>query len=228
MQRAQPLAQHTVGAHERPVSPLLACSAQVGLRPCRPCGWRKQVPQCTESWAGRPTLWAHPPLTPGGPCPGLWSPFASRGAGSGSCTGGPQGAGLREGSEDSRDLPCSLPTPTSRQRHRESEQRLRASTLHLARGTTRAPWPRGCLCRAGGPWPTAPGGEDREGAPGPGQCSTQEAFLEGRWAVGAWAVGSGMEGAPPGEPWGAGGCGHYLGTGWRPWRLHAPAPCRGT
>ena len=58
--------------------------------------------------------------------------------------------------------------------------------------------------------------------------SPRKAFLEGRWAAKARAVGSGQNGhlrVSTGVP---GGCGRYLGTGWRPWRPRAPVTCRGT
>lgn len=56
----------------------------------------------------------------------------------------------------------------------------------------------------------------------------QKAFLKGREAVKARAMGNGQNGCIQVSTGVQGRCGHYLGTGWRPWRLHAPLTCRGT
>lgn len=135
----------------------------------------------TEPWAGCQTLWAQPAPAPSWPPSALWSPICKqrywlwlpRSWGPWAGRGGM--LGYRDGFEDRRDLPCSLPTLTSRQRYR-SEQQFIAGTPHLSHGAALAPWLRRVLVKGWGAWATAPWGGNREGAPGRGQCSPPEAF----------------------------------------------------
>lgn len=72
----------------------------------------------------------------GPPCPRLHVALSSWGPLGGWGTG-------RKESEDRGDLPCSLPTLTSGQRHRDSEQEFRTGIPHLSPGATRVPWLEG-------------------------------------------------------------------------------------
>lgn len=191
---------------------LLACSPSGAHRPAGPSRLED-----AGYLRGQGTGLDAKPVGP--PCPRLH--VAQGGAGLALPVGTPGRLGHREGSEDRWDLPCPLPMLTSGQRHQDSEQEFRAGT------PPPVTWGHQGALAQGGLGHCSRGRESRTGSRPRSECPT-ESLPQGRVGSESLGVGSREGRTPPAEHGGPGGRGHYLGTGWRPWRPCVPETCRGT
>lgn len=153
--------------------------------------------------APRPSPGPTLPVSPAGPSVCRAAPSPSRGPSSGSLAAGVPGQGERwaTGMDLGTKGPARLPPHADVQAEAPKlEQELRAGTPDWSHGAARGPWLGRVVVRSWGTWATTPRGGNQEGA----GVKVREAHQKPSWK------------------------GRYLGSGWRPWRLCVPVPCRGT